>query len=660
MRGRKLKATHTDSAPTVLVTVGAESYPAPWSDPKGGCPYILERAHVTVTRRGKAGWGKTVEYPCPGWADVWDVIDALAAGGRLVYVVAGRASDLLVQLRFWERVERKEVSVWEQSTKEKGRKKSGDGKSRRRRHPLVMNGRPDIIGYSLRGCSFRWVSVSNWADVSIRDCANQIGYPVPGEANESDKWESMGWGAEHQSRIVCGYMKRLISWWIGNGCGHWKDTPGSAAWSTFTRRGGFGDIIQHADPLATKLESAACFGGRAATFYFGSIGDPDQWAELHGAPPESRHGFGVPGPVHRLDISSMYPTLLRDRMYPTRLLAVVDRPSVAEVRRGLRSALCLASVTVRPTVACIPRRNGNGCSFPLGTFRTVLSSPELLHAIDQESLLRVHRVAWYTPGSPFRSWCEWVLGLRTRAKAEGDVAGAAWVKLLANSLGGRLARRKQGWEACPDAIPHELWGPWHHIDTATGDCVERRILGGLVQEMRRDDNRPGTLTAAYAHLTAYGRCLMNDIRDVAGRRQTLWQDTDGLIVTDLGRDRLTASQHYGECQYGRLRHDGTFSCGRFLTAKHYWLDGKWTLCGIHDGFSVPDGRTAVDVVTLNPVRSARRPDSAGVYRIVRSVDLTLIEPGVSIDPYGWAVPEVVGDESTATPAEKGQGELWPE
>jgi hypothetical protein len=24
--------------------------------------------------------------------------------------------------------------------------------------------------------------------------------------------------------------------------------------------------------------------------------------------------------------------------------------------------------------------------------------------------------------------------------------------------------------------------------------------------MRRDDNRPGTLTAAYAHLTAYGRC----------------------------------------------------------------------------------------------------------------------------------------------------------
>jgi hypothetical protein len=290
----------------------------------------------------------------------------------------------------------------------------------------------------------------------------------------------------------------------------------------------------------------------------------------------------------------------------------------------------------------------------------VLTTPELVAAIGRGEVEKVHKVAWYTPGSPFKAWAEWVLRLRGEAKSLGDVAGEAWVKLLANSLSGRLARRRMGWSARPDAIPRELWGGWHHLDAQTGEVVERRVRGGLVQEMERESDRPGTLAAGYAHLTAYGRCLMNDVRATAGRRHVMWQDTDGVIVTDLGRKRIERSEHYHPTEFGKLRFEGTYHNGRFLTAKHYWLDGRWVLSGIHDGFSVPDGKTAVDVVTTNPARTARRPDSAGVYRIVRHIDLTAIEPGVSVGPDGWALPRRVHIDGSAKPGTAGQGELWEE
>lgn len=660
MQGRKLKATFRDSAPTILVTVGAESSPAPWGDGKGGAPHIIDRAVVTVQRRTHRGWGRVAEHECPGWGDAWDVIDAVGKAGRRVYVVAGRASDLLVQLHWWERVERGEVSVWDQ---EGGRRRKGEPKAKgesRRRHPLVMQGRPDIIGYTIHGCSYRWVSVTNWADVSIADAARQVGYPIPVQADEADKWESVKWRAEDQARVINQYMVRLIDWWLLNGCGVWKDTPGAAAWSSFTRRTGAETIIQHADPDAIRLESRACFGGRASTFYFGDIGDPEQWGELASAPDPAGYTFGMPGPVHRLDVRSMYPTIMRDERFPVALLAVQVRTTVADLARRLKSLLCVASVTVRSSRAELPRRERNGVSHPVGEWRVVLSTPELRAALDHGEIVKVHRAAWYTPGTPFAEWASWTLNLRGRMRAAGDVAGEAFVKLLANSLGGRLARRRQGWEACPGAIPRELWGSWHHLDADTGGVVERRVLGGLVQQMERDEHRPATLAACYAHLTAYGRVRMGEVRSVAGKREVLWQDTDGVIVTDLGRKRIERSEHYHPTEPGKLRWEATYHNGRFLTAKHYWLDGKWVLAGIHDGFSVPDGKTAIDVVTTNPARTAVRPDAAGVYRITRHIDLSAIEPGVIVAPSGWALPPSVREDGSAKPQNEGQGELWEE
>lgn len=648
---RKMRPTTRDSAPTILVSVGAESSAVEWSDPTGGVPHVLDRACVVVRRRSRGGWGAAREVACPGWRDVWDVIDGLSAAGRRVYVVAGRASDLLTQLHWWDRVKRRELTVWEKG------ERSDSGKRQRRRHPLIISGRPDIVGYTLRGCSYRWVSVTNWVGVSLADCARQIGYDVPPTADPSSRWESCQWRAEDQARVINGYMTRLIDWWLSNECGQWQDTPGAAAWSSFMRRTTEGGVVPHADVDATRLEAGACFGGRCSAFYLGDMGDPDKWGELADAPPPGKRGFGLAGPFHRLDVSAMYPSLLRDERFPIRLISVDHRPSIGKFRERVKWQLAVASAVVKCDVALYPRRTDGRPQYPTGEFLTTLTTPELLQADSRGELVSLRRVAWYTPGRPFQVWATWGLGLRSRMKVSKDKTGEAFVKLLINSLSGRLSRRRVGWRDRPGVLCERQWGQWPVTDADTGESVMWRALAGHTQEMVRDDDRPPTLTACYAHLTAYGRCMMNRVRDVAGLRQTLWQDTDGVIVSDLGYRRIAESEWYDPGTYGRLRYDRPVGHGRLLTAKHTWLDGAWTLCGIHDGFFVTDGSVAHQTNTVNPARSAVEPAGSAVFRSVSHIDLTRIEPGITVGDDGWAIPPLVGLGDHETPPIRGQQPL---
>lgn len=654
----KLKPTRRDSAPTLLVTVGAESFPAPWSDQHGGTPHVMGAAHVCVRRRTKAGWRPVIDHPCPGWADVWGVLDALGTSGRRVYVVAGCASDLLTQLHWWDRVERGIYSLRKShesaDVPDQKPRDTKEGKT----HPLILHGRPDIIGYSLHQSTYRWVSVTNWADCSIVDMAKSVGYTLPNVENSLDGWAGSVYPARDQARVMMAYVSDLMSWWLENGCGSWRDTPGAAAWSSYLRRCDTTSPLRHDNPDALAIESASVFGGRASAFYLGNVGVTEHWGELADAPKPKASGLGLAGPFHRFDVRAMYPSLLRDRRYPVSLLRVDERCSRRGLRAGMNSLLSTAEVSLRTTDALYPRRVPGGAAYPTGTFRTVLTSPELEQAVEQGHLLSVHRIAWYTPGRPFESWATWVLHLRSMMKAANHVVGEAVVKALAVSFGGKLARRKMGWVSRPKHIPLKWWGDWWTQSTATGEMEQYRSLCGHVQQMERSEHRPGTFGACFAHLTAYGRVYMNKVRELCGHRHVIWQDTDGVIVDDVGRERIERSEYYHPSEYGKLRYERSFHNMKIITPKHYWADGTWVLAGIHAGFDATDGETASHVVTTNPVRSAVEPTASAVYRAVQRVDLTAIEPGVEIGPDGWAIPPRIGRDARKGKRLKGQGEIF--
>lgn len=637
-KGFKVKPTQKDTAPTILVTVGVRVSGGSFTDGHGAVPHVMSEAVVCVRRRKKGRWGAVTEHHCVTVAGVWEIIDAIGCPGRRPYVVAARASDTLTLLRWWERVEAGECRIRPLKGASRTAGESGEKRPKERPHPLIIQGRPDVIGYTVRGCPFRWVSVSNWSELSLREMAESVGYTVPAEADPLDKWEAPSWPAVDQARLMMEYMTRLCSWWLSIGGGTWKDTPGAAAWSTFLRRGGENGLIIHAEEDALTLESRAVFGGRAACWWYGDCGDSSTWAKISGAPFPSGYGHPRMGGLHRYDVRAMYPTLLGSERFPVRLMWHLGRMDVKQVEELCKHHCVIAACTVESQRGELPAKGAIGPEYPVGDWHTVLTTPELQDAIRHRELKAVYEVAVYQAGRPFQEWSRWGLELRTAMKRANDRQGELLVKTLLNSLGGRLARRKIGWQDAPHITPREAWGQWYDQCPDTGEVLMYRALAYHTQEHVREAHRPGTLGACFAHLTAYGRTFMSRVRGKLDRRDVIWQDTDGIIVTDRGRDHIEQLPEVHPTRYGALRYERSFAQGRFLTPKHYWLDGRWVLAGIHDGFSVDDGMTSSEVLVTNPVRSAVRPDNAGIYQMVRHIDLSQIDPGVSVDEKGWAVP----------------------
>ena len=636
--GHKVRPTTRTTAPTVLVTVGVGVLQGNWTDQHGASPHTMRDAFICVRRRIRGRWTRMQEHHRTTIAGVWDVLDSIGSAGRRPYVVAARASDTLTLLDWWKRVESGECVI---------RRRPGaapdaaptDGKKRKERpHPLIIGGRPDIIGYTVKGCPFRWVSVSNWTEMSLSEMASATNYPLPPSSSPTDKWEAPNWPAVDQARLMMSYMTQLLDWWMRIEGGSWKDTPGAAAWSTLLRQGGESGLIEHHEVDALKLESRAVFGGRAYCWWYGDVGDSSRWKDTSGAPFPSPHGRPKVGPVHRYDVRAMYPTLLGSELYPVRLLGHYGRIEVGRLIDQLHTYCAVAAVTVRSKRGELPARSGPDVSYPVGDWHTVLTTPELLDAHRHRELVAVHEYALYQAGRPFQQWSRWVLNLRDSTVQTMGKQWGVLAKTLANSLGGRLGRRKIGWRDAPHVVPRTDWGQWYARDRDSGELVCFRSLANHVQEHIREDHRPGTLGACFAHLTAYGRVFMSGVRAKLSWSDVLWQDTDGIVVTDRGRDDLVGLPQCHPTRFGALRYERSFSNLRYLTPKHYWADGKWVLAGIHDGFAVDDDMTSSEVLTTNPVRSAIRPDNAGIYQMVRHIRLDEIMPGVGVDDRGWATP----------------------
>lgn len=634
----KIRPTKRDAAPTVLMTVGVQTERSALASATGGDPSVFGRATVCVSRRKKKGWTAVEEATCSTWQEVWDAADRAAKGRNRVYVVSANALDDLTLIHFWQEVEQGHVCLRKGDDRPV---RTGQGGAQFRPgadFPLVFGDRADIIGFRRGHTVFRWVSVTNWADLTLTDMAKHVQYPMPEQSSEFDKWRAHGWPCEAQARMMHTYVQRAMTWWVTEGCGSWKDTPGAAAWSSFTRRGGDTGIMRHEHEPSLVLEDRASFGGRASAFYCGPIGDPATWGDLSGAPTPRATTSRVLSRVHRYDVRSMYPTLLRDQLYPVKLIEHTRNISPEMLGLWLDGSCVIAAVRVRTDEPEYPLRGEDGPTYPVGQFDTVLTSPELARAISRRQLVTVYEASLYKAGRPFQKWANWVLALRDIARAKGSPAGELFVKTLANALSGRLGRKRIGWHDAPGVTPMQWWGQWLYDDGMHATPTMYRAICGRVQRLEHEEWRPGTLGACYAHLTAYGRVMMADIRERVGHDAVLWQDTDALLVTDAGRARLLTDPAYDPDRYGHLRHELTASNGQITTAKHYWLDGRWVLAGIASGFALDAGGNCMEIRTANPVRRAQEPTASATYQFAQHIDLSKIEPGVRVGEDGWVVP----------------------
>lgn len=384
----------------------------------------------------------------------------------------------------------------------------------------VIDAPPTILRWRKDGSSLHLLDTLNLWRLPLKKIGEQIGLPkldMPEQDDTAEAWD------RYAKRDVEVIMEACLRWWESlqlHDLGGFAPTLAGQAMRAFRHRFMRHTILIDADDRALALSREGYSGGWVECFRIGHF----------------KHGHTL------LDVNSMYPAVMASNDYPTVLTGYTKRATVQDLGIWLRDRAVMARVVLDTRMPCYPVRAKERLVFPVGRFRTVLSSPELHHALAHGHIESVEEVAVYDRAPIFHAFVSEMYGRRRELLEQGKDTDAWVLKILLNSLYGKFGQRGLVWEAVEHTDSLRAI-KWEELDLETGDRINWRQFGGLVQRQEREQESRESHPAIAAHVTAYARMLLWRLIRRAGRRNVVYVDTDSLLVNWRGYRRLRGELH---------------------------------------------------------------------------------------------------------------------
>lgn len=394
--------------------------------------------------------------------------------------------------------------------------------------------------------TLKFIDTLNYFAMPLEALGNQIGvkktiteeYPQPAEW-----WSDY---CKQDVEVIREAMHQYFALIIELDLGAYRATLAGQAYGAWRHRFMHHPVMILADERVEALERSAYHGGRSEVFYDLPINEP----------------------VFGFDVNSMYPWVMNEHEYPTQKISKGNRGTPAKLRELLAHYAVVARVTVTTDEPVYPYASGNRVLYPVGTFETSLSTPELRYALDHNHLRSVHEWVAYLQAPIFREYVTELYQLRLKYRAVNNLAFAFLVKIMLNSLYGKFGQRGFKWERCTatDASP---------FDDFVGNCdpdgaslTHRRRFGEMWHHERNLEAYE-SFPAIAAHVTAYARMALWQLRTEAGDKNVYYCDTDSLYVNATGRANL--APRLGESELGKLKLERECTSVHFRAPKDYVL-----------------------------------------------------------------------------------------
>jgi len=367
----------------------------------------------------------------------------------------------------------------------------------------------------------RVLSTSNYFSGTLKDLGKTLGLPKLefDVLNVTDPNAAVPY-CRRDVEIIKLAMENFYRFVSEHDFGRVAATISGQAFTAFKRRFMTVPVFIHAHENVLALERAAYCGGRVECFRVGRL----------------------PGPVYYLDVNSMYPHCMRSFTMPTKYRYYRQRLSIKNLIAFLTNYLAVAMVTVSTDVPLYPLRAHGKLIFPVGTFETVLCTPELKMAIDRGHLVSVGETALYDGGELFAAYVDTFYQLRQTAKETGDQISDALYKLFMNGLYGKFGQLTEAWDRIGDE-------PYDHVYCEeTWDAVNQvvqtyKVFGGSRFLQGETGESFDSFPAVAAHVTAYARRLLAEYIETAGWENVFYADTDSLFVSEAGYQNLSMAIH---------------------------------------------------------------------------------------------------------------------
>jgi len=420
-----------------------------------------------------------------------------------------------------------------------------------------------------------------------------------------------------------------------NDCGAFKPTVASTAMTTWRHRFLPHTVHIHNIKPALQLERDAYHGGRVEVLYQGML-EGDNY--------------------YYLDVNNMYGYVLSRYLYPRGIVKYIEKPSVSMLLRKLYNYAVIARVTVTVDENWFSYQlNGHTC-YPLGTFDTVLTTPELILALNRGWIDQVHEMAYYYQCDLFSDYVKYFHSQRSSYRDQGMNGYANICKLLINGLYGKFGQQGFEQKIIGQAGVNEVW-EYSVYDVTHQEFYRHIALAGNVYEERRTGESYNSFVAIAAHTSAYARMLLNQIRTLVPDRHVYYMDTDSLIVDQTGYKALEHLIQPGVM--GKLKIEHSSNVLEINAPKDYHMGDRVKIKGIRsNAVELSSGVYEQDQwIGLKGMIQSGNLSDYKVSRIIKRQERQIFS-GL-VQPDGWVVPFVLQPLVGVFPVEISQPTVQP-
>ena len=300
-----------------------------------------------------------------------------------------------------------------------------------------------------------------------------------------------------------------------------KYTLASQAFAIYRKEYYQENIKIHVHRPSVHLEVNGMFGGRVECFKVGKLPKQDYFL---------------------LDVNSLYPYIMATKKLPIRLNGYCKNPSIQQLEKLQKKYQIIARVKVRISKPFLPLRTKNALLFPIGTFWTVLTSPEIELLQKYGEILEIKDLSYYMNDFVFKDFIKKFSLMKEKYQKTNKQIFRYFCKIMMNSLYGKFGQKT------PILIDTKMEGLekyaindfYSHI---TKEYETMKTINYKMYIEKKNIISPHSSFAISAHITAFARVHLWNLILEAGEKNVFYCDTDSLILNSVGYKNLKKYIH---------------------------------------------------------------------------------------------------------------------
>lgn len=470
-------------------------------------------------------------------------------------------------------------------------------------------------------------------------------HPVNGCVPGTPLWGILSRYCRRDTEIVLRAFETYVAFCLANDLGPFRETISGQAlaafrWKTLPKKGeGDPAMWIHDNKAVLAMERDA---------YNGAV--TDVWRR--------GHYFGE---FYYLDVTSLYPYVMKRYEYPVKLVAHRGAVSVDELQATMKRGYgAIARVRIDTdlsekdpqTLRQFPVRNDlHRLVFPIGRLVATLTTRELESALSLGIVTDVMEVAYYEMAPIFVGYVDFFFQLKKQYGIDGNKVFREITKLFLNALYGKWGQHNPEWLPTDYQLPNgEFVITFVNVHTEKKTII--RTFAGLTE--KTDDVKTeafNSFPGLAAHITADARMRLLELREAAGVRHCYYGDTDSLLTDKAGYENLIDRGFIDDLELGLMKKEaGPLEQINILAPKTYKIDGKpFVRKGVRmdaqelwvaypDGTITPSGNVfwQVQFEGLGGAMRFGNPNRARVRRVRKEVTNEYTKG--TIDSDGWIQP----------------------